>query len=147
MTSVTLTFDLWPWSFSWTSPLSLVITPKNFVMIRWLEHSQKGVTERQTDIHTDGRTDRQADWTNHRTAWSQLKMAVDYRNPSAAHNRNNTINLQFTDSDTPDDKSWNSYAVHIISGVSANHIYKQQAMIVWSSSVEIDHANEMATSI
>ena len=37
--------DLWPWLFSWTSLLSLVITPENFVMIRWWEHSQKGVTD------------------------------------------------------------------------------------------------------
>ena len=51
ITSVTLTFDLWPWPCAWTSLLSLVITPENFVMIRWWEHSQKGVTDRQ-----DGRT-------------------------------------------------------------------------------------------
>ena len=49
MTSVTLTFDLWPWPFAWTSLLSLVITPENFMMIRWWEHSQKGVTDGQTD--------------------------------------------------------------------------------------------------
>ena len=41
LTSVTLTFDLWPWPFAWTSLLSLVITPENFMMIRWWEHSQK----------------------------------------------------------------------------------------------------------
>ena len=41
--------DLWPWPFAWTSLLSLVITPENFMMIRWWEHSQKGVTDRQTD--------------------------------------------------------------------------------------------------
>ena len=62
VTSVTLTFHLWPWPFAWTSLLSLVITPENFMMIRWLEHSQKGVTDRQTD------------WTIHRAAWSQLKI-------------------------------------------------------------------------
>ena len=61
VTSVTLTFDLWHWPFAWTSLLSLVITPENFMMIRWWEHSQKGVT--------DGRTDR----TIHRAAWLQLK--------------------------------------------------------------------------
>ena len=61
-TSVTLTFDLWPGPFPWTSLLSLVITPENFMMIRWWEHGEKGVTDGQTD----GRTDR-------RTAWSQLK--------------------------------------------------------------------------
>ena len=49
VTSVTLTFDLWPWSFAWTLRWSLVITPENVMMIRWWEHSQKGVTDRRTD--------------------------------------------------------------------------------------------------
>ena len=44
---------LWPLTLTscmtWTSLLSLVITPENFMMIRWWEHSQKGVTDRQTD--------------------------------------------------------------------------------------------------
>ena len=69
VTSVTLTFDLWPWPFAWTSLLSLVITPENFMMIGWWEHSQKGVTDRQTD--------RQTDWTIHRAAWSHLKTALN----------------------------------------------------------------------
>ena len=73
VTSVTLTFDLWPWPFAWTSLLSLVITPENFMMIGWWEHSQKGVTDRRTDRRTDGRTDGRTDWTIHRAAWSQLK--------------------------------------------------------------------------
>ena len=72
LTSVTLTFDLWPWPFAWTSLLSLVITPENFMMIRCWEHSQKGVTDRQTDRQTDRRTD----WTIHRAAWSQLKITT-----------------------------------------------------------------------
>ena len=67
---VTLTFDLWPWPFAWTSLLSLVITPENFMMIRWWEQSQKGVTDGQTD----GQTDRQTENTICRAAWSQLKM-------------------------------------------------------------------------
>ena len=49
LTSVTLTFDLWPWPFAWTSLLSLVITPENFMMIWWWKHSQNGVTDRRTD--------------------------------------------------------------------------------------------------
>ena len=57
VTSVTLTFDLWPWPFAWTSLLSLVITPENFMMIRWWEHGEKGVTDGQTDRLTDGQTD------------------------------------------------------------------------------------------
>ena len=74
LTSVTLTFDLWPWPFAWTSLLSLVTTPENFMMMWWWEHSQKGVTDGQTDEQTDRRTDRRTDWTIHRAAWSQLKM-------------------------------------------------------------------------
>ena len=53
--------DLWPWPFAYTSLLSLLITPENFVMIRWWKHSQKGVTDRQADR----RTDRQTDGLNH----------------------------------------------------------------------------------
>ena len=63
VTSVTLTFDLWP--FAWTLLWSLVITPKNFMMIRWWEHSQKGLTDRRTDGQTEN--------TICRAAWSQLK--------------------------------------------------------------------------
>ena len=69
VTSVTLTFDLWPWPFAWTLLWSLVITPENFMMIRWWEHSQKGVTNRRTDRRTDGQTEN----TICRAAWSQLK--------------------------------------------------------------------------
>ena len=64
LTSVTLTFDLWPWPFAWTSLLTMVITPENFMMIRWWEHGEKGVTDRQTDRQTDGRTDRRTDGLN-----------------------------------------------------------------------------------
>ena len=62
---VSLTFDLWPWPFAWTSLLSLVTTPENLIMIRSRKHSQKGVTDRQTD--------RPMDWNIHIAAWSQLK--------------------------------------------------------------------------
>ena len=49
LTSVTLTFDLWPRPFAWTSLLSLVITPENF-MIRWWDIVKKvWQTDRQTD--------------------------------------------------------------------------------------------------
>ena len=65
VTSVTLTFDLWPWPFAWTLRWSLVIIPENFMMIRWWEHSQRGVT--------DGQTDRWTEKNIHRAAWSQLK--------------------------------------------------------------------------
>ena len=78
VTSVTLTFDLWPWPFAWTLPWSNVITPENFMMIRWWEHSQKGVTDGQTD----GQTDRRTENTIHRAAWSQLKMDNTIRKPS-----------------------------------------------------------------
>ena len=70
VTSVTLTFDLWPWPFAWALPWLLVITPENFMIIRWWEHSQKGVTDGRTDRQTDRRTEN----TIHRAAWSQLKL-------------------------------------------------------------------------
>ena len=70
LTSVTLTFDLWPWPFAWTSLLTMVITPENFMMIRWWEHGEKGVTDGQTDRQTD----RQTENTICRAAWSQLKI-------------------------------------------------------------------------
>ena len=75
LTSVTLTFDLWPWPFAWTSLLTMVITPENFMMIRWWEHGEKGVTDRRTDGQTDGRTDRRTENTICRAAWSQLKIS------------------------------------------------------------------------
>ena len=56
LTSVTLNYDLWPWPFASTSLLNRAITPENS-MIRWWEHGEKGVTDRQTDRQTDGRTD------------------------------------------------------------------------------------------
>ena len=55
LTSVTLTFDLWPWPFAWTSLLTMVITLENFMMIQWWEHGEKDVTDRQTDGQTDGK--------------------------------------------------------------------------------------------
>ena len=74
LTSVTLTFDLWPWPFAWTSLLTMVIIPENFMMIRWWEHGEKvWQTDRQTDGHTDGRTD----WTSRIAAWSQLKIILE----------------------------------------------------------------------
>ena len=70
LTSVTLTFDLWPWPFAWTSLVTMIITPENFMMIRWWEHGEKGVTDRRTDRQTDARTEN----TICRAAWSQLKI-------------------------------------------------------------------------
>ena len=58
VTSVTLTFDLWPWPFAWTSLLSMVITPENFMMIQWWEHGENIVKKVwQTDRRTDGQTE------------------------------------------------------------------------------------------
>ena len=50
VTSVTLTFDLWPWPFAWTLLWSLIITLENFMMIRWWEHSQQGVQRTTTPL-------------------------------------------------------------------------------------------------
>ena len=74
LTSVSWTFDLWPWPLAWTSLLSIVITPENFMMIQWQEHSEKGVTDRQTDRQTDGQTERGV----LRAAWSYLKKGTPY---------------------------------------------------------------------
>ena len=73
LTSVTLTFDLWPWPFAWTSLLSLVITPEIFMMIRWWEHGEKVW---RTDRQTDRRTDRQTDGLNQ--SYSCLVAAKNY---------------------------------------------------------------------
>ena len=54
---MTLTFALGPWTFAWTSLLSLVITPEYFMMIPWWEHSVKGVADRRTDGRMDGQTE------------------------------------------------------------------------------------------
>ena len=66
---VTLSFDLWLWPLAWTSLLSMVITPENFMIIWWQEHREKGVTDRRTD----GQTDRRMERTVHRAVWLQLK--------------------------------------------------------------------------
>ena len=44
LTYMTLTFDLWPWPFACKSHSSLAIFPENFMMIRWWDHIEKGVT-------------------------------------------------------------------------------------------------------
>ena len=49
LTSVTLTFDFWPWPFASTPLLSMLITPENFIMMQWWEHNEKGVTDRRTN--------------------------------------------------------------------------------------------------
>ena len=59
--------DLWPLTLTFCMDVTLVRGDN--VTIRWWEHSQKGVTDRQTD----GRTDRRTENTIHRAAWSQLK--------------------------------------------------------------------------
>ena len=50
---MTLIFDLWPWPFAWTSLVSMVITPGNFMMILWQEHCEEGVMYRETDRWID----------------------------------------------------------------------------------------------
>ena len=92
LTSVTLTFDLWPWPFAWTSLLTMVITPENFMMIRWWEHGEKGVT----DGRTDGRTDRQTENTICRAAWSLLKILRDYEYIIILHVYINNLHVYIT---------------------------------------------------
>ena len=71
LTSVTLTFVVWPWPLTWISLLSMVITPEICMMIRWQGYCHKGVTDGQADIRTDRRTER----LNH--TWSCLVAAKD----------------------------------------------------------------------
>ena len=89
LTSVTLTFDLWPWPFAWTSLLTMVITPENFMMIRWWEHGEKGVTDRQTDGQTDRQTENTICWA----AWSQLKSCQKCIFGLVKHNKANLKDL------------------------------------------------------
>ena len=93
LTSVTLTFDLWPWPFAWTSLLTMVISPENFMMIRWWEYGEKGVTDRQTD----GRTDRRTDWTSHIDARSQLKIWLNVPNKSTRNDNTLKCKMQYYD--------------------------------------------------
>ena len=51
--------DFWPWTFALTSLLSLVITPENFMMIPWREHSEKGVTGTDRQRQIERQRDRQ----------------------------------------------------------------------------------------
>ena len=78
---VILTFDLWASSFAHTS--FLVITPNNFMMIRWEEYSEK--REMQTDGHTY--RDIRTDITIHKAAWSQLKKDVGILSYIVFHTR------------------------------------------------------------
>ena len=99
LTSVTLTFDLWPWPFAWTSLLSLVITPENFMMIRWWEHGEKGVTDGQTDERTDGLNQSYSclvaakNWCANQTQGSalpDLKALISPRGQACLHHQNDT---------------------------------------------------------
>ena len=70
LTSVTLTFDLWPWPFAWTSLLSMLITPRKLHDDTMSETSWK-----RCHRQTDGQTERSV----LRAAWSQLKiLALDH---------------------------------------------------------------------
>ena len=72
MTSVTVAFDLWPWPFAWTSPLSLVIT-ENFVMIRWSQEHREKRCDRQTDGRTDRKRCSQSCLVAAKNVWSDTK--------------------------------------------------------------------------
>ena len=81
LTSVTLTFDLWTWLFAWTSLLSMVITPGNFMMIQWQEHCEKGVKGGQMDRQMDGRREGQKCYWSclvavKKSSWCQLANCV-----------------------------------------------------------------------
>ena len=47
--------DLWPLTLTFCMDITFVIgNNENFMMIRWWEHSEKGVTGGQTDRSTNG---------------------------------------------------------------------------------------------
>ena len=83
LTSVTLTFHLWPWAFAWTLLLSLVITPENFMMIRWWEHSEKGVTDGQTEntICRAAWSHATSSFVHHFVAIGEFKLELQSGNP------------------------------------------------------------------
>ena len=78
--------DLWPLTLTFCMDLTSVIG--NNMMIRWWEHSQKGVTDRRTD----GQTDRQTENTICRAAWSQLKSSPY----THTHTHTQDLNLTIT---------------------------------------------------
>ena len=69
LSSMTWTFDLWPWPFAWISLLSMVITPGN----SWW-YGEWNIVKKvwQMDRQTDGRTD----WSIKKADWSQLKVGL-----------------------------------------------------------------------
>ena len=75
LTSVTLTSDIWLWPlpFAWTSLLSIVITPENFMMTETYTDRNIVIKVRWTEWQMDEQTDRWTDWTIHRAAWLQQK--------------------------------------------------------------------------
>ena len=80
-----LFWSLWPWTltsdFAWTSLLSMVISHGNFTMIRWHDHCEKGVTDRQMER------------TVLRAAWSQLNKIISNKNTTCPTNWNYFIEL------------------------------------------------------
>ena len=66
--------ELWPLTMNFCMDITFVNGNNswNFMMIRWQEHCEKGVT----DGRTDRRTDRQMERSVLRAAWSQLKMII-----------------------------------------------------------------------
>ena len=70
LTSVILTFDLWPWTCAWTSLWSLVITQS------WKFHddTMMGTLSKRCHRQADRRTDRQTNLVILKAAWSQLKI-------------------------------------------------------------------------
>ena len=73
VTSVTFTFDLWPWPFAWTLLWSLVISLK---IVWWYNDGNIVKKVWQTDGQTDRQTDRN---TIQGAAWSQLKRLMPDR--------------------------------------------------------------------
>ena len=88
LTSVTLTFDLWPVTFC----MDITFDHGNnswkvlddTMMGTWWQRCDRQ-TDGRTDGRTDRRTDRRTDWTSHIAAWSQLKMTKFFRQHIPIH--------------------------------------------------------------
>ena len=64
LTSVTVTFGLWPWPVAWASFSLKVITPEHFMVI--LGTLWKGVTDKQIGGRADGQEVHRASWSQHK---------------------------------------------------------------------------------
>ena len=90
--SVTLTFDLWPWFFAWTSLLSTVITPENFMMIQWLDEKVWQIDGRPDRDRQDRSESCLVTAKNLCAYWSTTGMLI-YLSKTSVHGNNSQESL------------------------------------------------------